>query len=425
MKNLKKRMFLTMAALAAVTGTAFANATIPIDAHRYNGHFYYVFDNVADSWEEAESYCESRGGYLAVIDDAAENRELYDLMKRSGKVSAYFGLTDAGHKNEWRWVNEAPLRYTNWHTGEPNRLPGEHYAMFLGDHPAYTWNDGDFGRGNSGPSKAFLCEWDSLQGSGVVYTPDGARGPGHRPPEEYGHHRPHGHAHPGNNGNTVTEPSYPPVPKTEGTAPNFTGGKVVTFLHFDGPNGKKEKDVVEWGSYGKADLDTFGAKSGTAMSLRDGGYLTKLSDITIGGQDFTIDFWMNMSSYSGSYARAFALFNTLESNSQALLFYRSGTSGDFYTMWNNSSAKNPSMKLDHLQHVAIVYRHDLGVLTTYVDGIKNSEIKCTVPRTRFSYGYIGKSNFKGDGSMTGTLDEFRIVDGAALWKSDFVPPTSY
>lgn len=40
---------------------------IPSDAFVYNGHKYYIYSNVADTWEEAETYCESFGGHLAVI----------------------------------------------------------------------------------------------------------------------------------------------------------------------------------------------------------------------------------------------------------------------------------------------------------------------------------------------------------------------
>ena len=45
-------------------------AEIPSDALVYNGHSYYIYSNVADTWEEAKTYCEKLGGHLAVITSA-------------------------------------------------------------------------------------------------------------------------------------------------------------------------------------------------------------------------------------------------------------------------------------------------------------------------------------------------------------------
>ena len=428
MIEMKKKMLLSLAALAAMTSTAFADATIPADAYYWEGHFYYVFDNVADTWEEAEAYCESRGGYLAVIDREAENKELYDLMKRSGYSSAYFGLTDARHKNVWKWVDESPLDYTHWGAGEPNHYQGEHYGMFYANTPAYEWNDGDFGRGvTPGSGKAFICEWDSLEGSGVVYTPDGVRGgrPDHRRHPGMPAHRGTAPAAPAAQQTPAAPSGQPAAPSEQPAAQpmQLGGGTLVTYLRFN-DTASKDEAGASWTSYGGSQ-DTFGAKSGKALKLENKGYLGLNKPVTFGGQDFTIDFWLNMSSYSGSYARAFVFYDTDSSNSKAILFYRSGTSGNFYTMWDNTSVVNSSMKLDQLTHVALVYRHDLGKLITYINGKKDSEISRTIPRTTFKKGWLGKSNYPSDGFMTGAMDEFRVIDGTALWKSDFVPPTAY
>lgn len=434
MKNGKQKLFLTAAVLTALSGTAFADAVIPADAHRYNGHFYYVFEGVANTWEEAERYCESRGGYLAIINDANENKDLYDYIIRAGKKDVYFGLKQAGNSQNWHWVNGAPLRYANWNSGEPNHLKGEHYGMFYTGHPAYTWNDGDFGLyGSTGTSKAFLCEWDSLRGSAPHHKPGMHKPPVQRPPYVNPGHNP-GHVvsppppPPAKPAPATTQPAAQPAKPVTQAVPseplNLQGGHLVTYLRF---NDAFNKDVAgaSWLGYNNPQLDTFGARSGKALSLRDKAYMQLNKPVTFGGQDFTVDFWLNMSSYSGNYARAFVFFNTQNSNSNSLLFYRVGGSNTFATMWNNSSVNTTAVKMDHLQHIALVYRHDAGILTTYVDGKKSTELKCTIPRTQFSQGLIGKSNYNSDGFMVGTIDEFRVVDGAALWKADFVPPAAY
>ena len=136
------------------------NIYIPKGAQKYNGHHYYVFDGVANSWHEAKRYCEDLGGYLAIISDTKENKAVYDIMRAQGFRHAYFGLTDEDEYNVWRWVDGRKAKYTNWYRSEPNHTPSrEHYGMFY--EYGSEWNDGCFGYGTPGGGKAFICEWDS------------------------------------------------------------------------------------------------------------------------------------------------------------------------------------------------------------------------------------------------------------------------
>ncbi len=137
------------------------NVKIPADAFYYNGHHYYVFNNVADTWEDAQRYCKNRGGYLAIISDAAENRNVYDMMLAYGYRNAYFGLTDLYEKNIWCTADGERATYTNWSAGEPNNCNGnEHYGMFYHGSQPYQWNDGNFSDVEGNGGRAFICEWD-------------------------------------------------------------------------------------------------------------------------------------------------------------------------------------------------------------------------------------------------------------------------
>ena len=138
------------------------NVQIPADAFYYNGHHYYVFNNVVDTWEEAQLYCQKLGGYLAIISSAAENRNVYDMMTAYGYRDAYFGLTDLYEKGVWCWVNGERATYTNWSAGEPNHWQGkEHYGMYYHSSKPYQWNDGGFNEKiTAGGGRAFICEWD-------------------------------------------------------------------------------------------------------------------------------------------------------------------------------------------------------------------------------------------------------------------------
>ena len=138
-----------------------SNSKIPQNAVEYKGHYYYIFNN-CNTWEQAQKYCESLGGHLAIIRNAEDNNKLYNIMLQFGCKSAYFGLTDAEHEGKWIWVNGEPLKYSNWHSGEPNGGSYENYAMFYIRFSDGTWNDGNFGAGVSiEDTNAFICEWDS------------------------------------------------------------------------------------------------------------------------------------------------------------------------------------------------------------------------------------------------------------------------
>ena len=138
-----------------------AENKIPDDAYTYNGHSYYIFDKISDKWEIAEKYCESMGGYLAVINDEKENNALFKYMKRKGCESAYFGYSDAEEEGSWKWVNNKKSDYKNWADGEPNNEnDSEHYAMFYYKYEDGQWNDGSFSGSTERDVDIFICEWD-------------------------------------------------------------------------------------------------------------------------------------------------------------------------------------------------------------------------------------------------------------------------
>lgn len=138
--------------------------SIPSDAFNYNGHSYYIYSGVAKTWAEAKAYCESLGGYLAVINDEAENTALYNYMTSGGYQSAYFGYSDSENEGIWKWVSNDTSNYANWSPGEPNQERAtEDYAMFYFKYTDGKWNDGDFYGNTVQDTSAFICEWNSLE----------------------------------------------------------------------------------------------------------------------------------------------------------------------------------------------------------------------------------------------------------------------
>lgn len=133
----------------------------PNTSFEYNGHHYNFYEKVCETWEDAEKYCESQGGYLTIIDNEDENNKLYDYMISAGYESAYFGLTDVETEGVWKNVDGTEPKFINWSEGEPNNERGiENYAMFYFKSPKYQWNDGDFMHGTENDPAVFICEWD-------------------------------------------------------------------------------------------------------------------------------------------------------------------------------------------------------------------------------------------------------------------------
>lgn len=88
---------------------------IPDDAVGFNGHYYYAYPaNNAASWNLAAQYCADQNGYLATITSQEENDFLLSYIQQKGFDQAYFGLSQTGEEDGWRWVNDESLDYTNW-----------------------------------------------------------------------------------------------------------------------------------------------------------------------------------------------------------------------------------------------------------------------------------------------------------------------
>lgn len=135
--------------------------TIPEDAVKYKGHYYYLYSGgIASTYDEAAQYCENKGGYLATLTSKEENDFVYSYIMQQGCDSAYFGLSDAIREGNWEWCTGEPFNYSNWHAGEPNGENSyEDYALLYYKFTDGTWNDGDFGNSTVGGGNAFVCEW--------------------------------------------------------------------------------------------------------------------------------------------------------------------------------------------------------------------------------------------------------------------------
>jgi len=177
-------MILTMLTgiLPAMSDHAAGAPSIPSGAFTFdNFHSYKVYD-IGMTWHDAEAYCESLGGHLAVIASQDVQDFVFSLVKDLNKNCYWLGGRNDITGN-WQWVTNEPFVYTNWDYGEPNNGNGnEHYlqiyrvpnpAVGLQVSVAGKWNDLQndctFNSNElnffSMDKFGFVCEWDNTANS--------------------------------------------------------------------------------------------------------------------------------------------------------------------------------------------------------------------------------------------------------------------
>ncbi|XP_041635861.1 type-2 ice-structuring protein-like [Cheilinus undulatus] len=83
-----------------------------------SGHCFY-FVKATKTWDEAESYCRSKGGHLASVhtDDVSNFLKwLVDPYNKNNGASAWLGASDTVQVGSWRWTDGSAFKY------EPNRF---------------------------------------------------------------------------------------------------------------------------------------------------------------------------------------------------------------------------------------------------------------------------------------------------------------
>ena len=127
----------------------------------FKGHSYALFSN-ADTWEDAEKYCESLGGHLVTINSKEENDAVWAFARNSGYESVFIGLSDAEEEGTWKWVTGEPFTYTNWAEGQPDGFTeDENFAEFAFSNNNGKWNDYEFKAHKENTAVSYICEWDS------------------------------------------------------------------------------------------------------------------------------------------------------------------------------------------------------------------------------------------------------------------------
>lgn len=118
------------------------------------------------SWANAERDCETDGGHLIVVDDAAENEWMKWIAATSmtGDTStsqqAWIGLGDSATEETFFWVTGAPLTLAPWGNGEPNDKNDNEDCVQIG--ASGSWNDD-----SCNELLVYACECDGTPSAGL------------------------------------------------------------------------------------------------------------------------------------------------------------------------------------------------------------------------------------------------------------------
>lgn len=176
-----------------------------------------------------------------------------------------------------------------------------------------------------------------------------------------------------------------------------------------------------WTTSGSPTISETNAIDGNALQLDGSSYL-KLPNVTLGGQDFTIDCWFSATANtSGGNCCIWQLYASSSNR-----FHISINTSGILALWKDSDGtlyiKTSQSVLDgQLHHVACVYYNSTWFL--FLDGnLIGSKVHSFSAKTYTLY--IGTNYYNGN-KFKGSIDEFRIFDGVALWTDNFTPPTDY
>uniref|UniRef100_A0A914RE91 C-type lectin domain-containing protein n=1 Tax=Panagrolaimus davidi TaxID=227884 RepID=A0A914RE91_9BILA len=71
-----------------------------------------------NTWQDAETYCQQKGGHLASVHSAQEMAFLHTLVDM--KWSWYWiGMYSVDRENTWQWTDGTKVDYINWQTRHP------------------------------------------------------------------------------------------------------------------------------------------------------------------------------------------------------------------------------------------------------------------------------------------------------------------
>ena len=148
------------------------NSEVVANSITFNNHIYERYDYHL-TWEEAKVFCESKGGHLVTITDAAEQNAILGLLSGCPLGIYHIGCKDfdLSVAFNWGWVTGESFSYDNWdpQAPEPNSGEGASYGAIIGYNYPKNKQVGEWIDDPNTSSKnfysldnfGFICEYDA------------------------------------------------------------------------------------------------------------------------------------------------------------------------------------------------------------------------------------------------------------------------
>ena len=173
----------------------------------------------------------------------------------------------------------------------------------------------------------------------------------------------------------------------------------------------------------------FAGSESTAATARSvvfdgtGDYLSTntSSDYTLGTNDFTLEFWF----YQDANDLEFFIDGDQGTGTDEWALYITSSGGCIYrTNQATRITSSSTLAIGQWHHIAIVRETNNGVRTTgmYLNGTKESQIYVDDTDYNITGFSVGRRN-SDQYYFTGKISNVRLINGTALYTTDFVPPT--
>ncbi|XP_076135737.1 mannose-binding protein C-like [Alosa pseudoharengus] len=100
---------------------------------------YYVTDGLVATFDEGLKFCSDAGATLVLPRTEEENQALANVHAVYPSTHPFIGATDRNHEGQFSDLNDKPLTFTKWHSGEPNNFNGNEDCVFTS--ASGTWLD--------------------------------------------------------------------------------------------------------------------------------------------------------------------------------------------------------------------------------------------------------------------------------------------
>lgn len=203
--------------------------------------------------------------------------------------------------------------------------------------------------------------------------------------------------------------------------------RVATLQHRYSFNGAAGSTVVtdSIGGWNGSFIGTSGGLNGAGDLVLNGvdGYVDLGANLITGYTNMTVEAWIDVAAGDATYARLFDFGDTDASSglgAYGMDFCPHANSTSWFEVFNTNPGLNsavqllgPSLSGIGPLHAVVTYDPQMSFAAVYTNGVLLGNASISYPFSSLvdAHNYLGKSGYRGDPYLAGTLSEFRVYSG--------------